>query len=91
MITPMHPPFDPSSMPFDPAVMASLLLALLLILIVYYTFMVRAILQMLRAGAHTVLLVFAFLSLVPFPLILIVGIMVLIIWSRHKRDLLAAR
>jgi hypothetical protein len=84
----MQPPFDPSLMSMDPAVMIPILLALLLLLVIYYTFMVRAILQMLRAKAHTVLLVFSFVALVPFPLILIVGIMVLIIWSRHKHDLL---
>ena len=46
-------------------------------------------LDMLRYDAHGVLLTFAFLALIPFPLILIMGIMVLIIWHYHKRDIVA--
>lgn len=46
---------------------------------------------MLRYEVHGVLLTFAFLALIPFPLVLIMGIMVLIIWHYHKRDILAGK
>lgn len=43
---------------------------------------------MLRHEASPVLLTFSFLALIPFPLILVLGIMILIIWHYHKKDLL---
>ena len=56
--------------------------------IVYFTLLIRAILQMLKHNASGVLLTFAFISLIPFPLILILGIMILIIWHFHKKELI---
>ena len=44
---------------------------------------------MLRYDVHGVLLTFAFLGLIPFPPILIMGIVVLVIWHYHKRDIRA--
>ena len=67
----------------------SLLFVFLGLLVLYFVLIVRAIIQMLRYGASSVLLVFSFISLVPFPLILILGITILIIWRYHKKDLLA--
>ncbi len=57
--------------------------------IFYLVIMVRAIIDMLGYDVHGVLLTFAFLALVPFPLILVMGIMVLIIWHYHRKDILA--
>ena len=71
------------------AVVIPILLALIGALVAYLVLMVRAIIDMLRYDVHGVLLTFAFLALVPFPLILVMGIMVLIIWHYHKRDILA--
>jgi hypothetical protein len=71
------------------AVVIPILLVLIGAVIIYFVLLVRAIIDMLRYDAHGVLLTFAFLALVPFPLILIMGIMVLIIWHYHKRDILA--
>ena len=68
-----------------------ILVALIILLVVYLVFMVRAIIDMLRYDVHGVLLTFAFLALIPFPLILIMGIMVLIIWHYHKKDILAGK
>jgi hypothetical protein len=73
------------------SVLIPLLLVVLGVLVVYLVFMVRAIIDMLRHDVHGVLLTFAFLSLIPFPLTLVLGIMVLIIWHYHKKDLLARR
>lgn len=70
-------------------VLIPILLALLGAVVVYLVLMVRAIIDMLRYDVHGVLLSFAFLALIPFPLILVMGIMVLIIWHYHKRDILA--
>ena len=68
-----------------------ILLVLIGALVVYLVLMVRAIIDMLRHDVHAVLLTFAFLALVPFPLILVVGITVLIIWHYHKRDIIAGQ
>ena len=68
-----------------------ILVALIILLVVYLVFMVRAIIDMLRYDVHGVLLTFAFLALIPFPLILIMGIMILIIWHYHKKDILAGK
>ena len=71
------------------AIVIPILLLLIGVLVVYLVLITRAIIDMLRYDVHGVLLTFAFLALVPFPLILVMGIMVLIIWHYHKRDILA--
>ena len=73
------------------ALAVPILLLLLGAIVVYLVFMVRAVIEMLRYEASSVLLVFSFVALVPFPLILILGILILIIWHYHKRDILAGR
>jgi hypothetical protein len=71
----------------------NLLIAIPLLIIVfglivtYLVLLTRAIIQMLRYKVSSVLLTFAFISLIPFPLILVLGIMILIIWHYHKKDL----
>ncbi len=81
----------PSLMSSNLAVVIPILLALIVALVVYLVLMVRAIIDMLRHDVHGVLLTFAFLALLPFPLILVMGIMVLIIWHYHKKDILAGK
>ena len=71
------------------ATVITVLLVLVAALILYFVLLVRAVIDMLRHDVHGVLLTFAFLSLIPFPPILIMGIMILIIWHHHKRDILA--
>jgi hypothetical protein len=71
------------------AIVIPILLALIGALVVYFVLMVRAIIDMLRHDANGVLLGFALLALMPLPPILVMGIMVLIIWHYHKRDILA--
>jgi hypothetical protein len=73
------------------AVVIPIVLVVIGLLVLYLVLMVRAIIDMLRHDVHGVLLTFAFLSLIPFPLILVLGIMILIIWHYHKKDLLARR
>jgi hypothetical protein len=68
-----------------------ILVVLILAVVVYLVLMVRAIIDMLKYDVHAVLLTFAFLALIPFPLILVVGIMILIIWHYHKRDIVAGK
>ncbi len=71
------------------AVVIPILLVLIAALILYLVLMVRAVIDMLRYDVHGVLLTFAFLALIPFPPILVMGIMILIIWHYHKQDILA--
>jgi hypothetical protein len=59
------------------------------LLVLYLVLVGRAVIQMLRHDVSPVLLTFAFLALIPFPPILVLGIMILIVWRYHKRDLLA--
>ena len=72
------------------AVTVPILVVLVAALVVYLALMARAILHMLRLGVHAVLLTFAFLALIALPPFLIMGVMVLIIWHYHKKDLLLA-
>ena len=73
------------------AVTVSLLVALIGAVVVYLVLMVRAIIDMLRYDVHGVVLTFAFLALIPFPLILVMGVAILIIWHYHKQDIVAGR
>ncbi len=75
----------------DLSVLIPILLLLIILVVVYLVLMVRAVIDMLRYDVHGVLLTFAFLALIPFPLILIMGIMVLIIWHYHKKDILEGK
>ncbi|KHF25692.1 hypothetical protein BOV90_01070 [Solemya velum gill symbiont] len=68
-----------------------ILLVLIGLIIVYLVFMVRAIIDMLRYDVNSVLITFSFLALIPFPLFIILGVMILIIWHHHKKDILAGK
>jgi hypothetical protein len=81
----------PSTVLSNLAVVIPILFALIVALVVYLVLIVRAIIDMLRYDVHGVLLTFAFLALIPFPPILVMGIMVLIIWHYHKRDISRGR
>jgi hypothetical protein len=69
------------------ALMVAVSLTALVILVIYYVFLVRAILEMLRRDSHIVLLVFAFLALCPLPPCLVMGVLVILIWHFHKQTL----
>ena len=58
---------------------------IVLVLVVYYVFMARTILQMLRVRANPALLVFELLALIPFPPTVIMGIVLMIIWTLHNK------
>ena len=79
----------PSNILDSLAVVVPVLLLLIGAVILYLVLLVRAIIEMLRYDVHGVVLTFAFLALIPIPFIVIMGIMVLIIWHYHKRDILA--
>ncbi|MHA1597091.1 MAG: hypothetical protein ACTSV1_00065 [Alphaproteobacteria bacterium] len=72
---------------FDPATVMTVMGTVIIVLIVYYYFLVGAVLEMLRADAPTVMLVFAYLSLIPVPPFLILGILNLIIWHCVRKDM----
>ena len=71
----------------NPVVAVPLLLLVVGLLVLYYIAMVRSVIAMLRLEANNVLLVFAFLALFPFPLVILAGITILIIWHYHRKDL----
>ncbi len=62
-------------------------IVLLGLIVLYYTLLVRAILEMLRLDVNKILLTFAFLSLIVLPPTLLLGIFILIIWHYHKKTL----
>ncbi len=58
---------------------------MLILLVIYYVLLVRAVLDMLRRQADTALLVFAMLGLIPLPPLIILGVLMIIIWTLHER------
>ena len=70
------------------AVAIPVIIVLFSLVVLYYVAMVRTVIEMLRLEANSVLLVFAFFALFPFPLVILAGITILIIWRFHRRDLL---
>ena len=83
-------PFE-TDFTIDPVVLSVTLVILLGFLIVYFVLLVRALVEMIRFDAPTVMIVFTYISLIPFPLLLILGILNLIIWHLVRRDLMEAR
>ncbi|MDP6787320.1 MAG: hypothetical protein QF830_08775 [Rhodospirillales bacterium] len=75
----------------DPTTLVVALVVLSGLLILYFVLLVRALVEMIRLGAPGVVIVFTYISLIPFPLLLILGILNLIIWHFVRRDLMAAR
>ncbi len=68
----------------------AIITAFLGMLVLYYVFLVRAILEMLDVGANKVLLGFCFVALIPAPPFILMGVMLMVIWSLHKRSLATA-
>ncbi len=68
----------------DMIMMVSAMGLAVLILVIYYVFMGRTVLEMLRSDANSVLLVFALLALIPLPPLVIMGMVLMNIWPRHK-------
>ena len=66
-------------------VLAGVIVALLLV--PYYVFLVRAIVEMVRRRAHTALTVFSFIALIPVPPFIILGILLMVIWHRFKETM----
>ncbi len=58
---------------------------MLILLVIYYVLLVRAVLDMLRRKANTALLVFAMLGLIPLPPLIILGVLMIIIWTLHRQ------
>ncbi len=58
---------------------------MLVLLVIYYVLLVRAVLDMLRRKTDTALLVFAMLGLIPLPPLIILGVLMIIIWTLHRQ------
>ena len=68
------------------AVFVMIAIVALPLMVIYYVFLVRAILEMLRRTANPILLTFAFGSLIPIPPVIVLGVLILIIWNSHKKN-----
>lgn len=75
----------------DMGTLIGVLVVVLVLLVTYYVFLVRALVEMISLDASGVVIVFTYLSLIPFPLLLILGILNLIIWHFVRADMLAKR
>jgi len=60
---------------------------LLVVLIAYYVFVVRALVDMIRVSAPSVMLVFTYISLIPLPFFLVLGVVNLIVWHKVRNQL----
>jgi hypothetical protein len=76
---------------FDPVLLTVILVIALGLLVLYFVLLVRALVEMLRLEAPPVIIVFTYISLIPFPLLLILGILNLIIWHYVRKGLMVAR
>ncbi len=57
---------------------------ILVLLVIYYILLVRAVLDMPHQKANTALLIFAMLGLIPLPPLIILGVLMIIIWTLHE-------
>ena len=64
---------------------------ILVVLIIYYVLLVRALREMMRLDARGIIIVFTYISLIPIPPLLILGILNLIIWHLVRKDLVKER
>jgi hypothetical protein len=64
----------------------AILTAFLGLLVLYYVFLVRAILEILDRDANKVLLGFCFVALIPAPPFVLMGVLLMVIWNLHKRE-----
>jgi hypothetical protein len=71
----------------DPGTLAIVGIVVVGLLVVYYIFLVRALVEMIRSGVTPVMIVFGYLSLIPVPPLLILGILSIIIWHCVRADM----
>ncbi len=75
----------------DPETLTIVVVVVLSFLIIYFLFLIRTLVEMIRLDAPGVVIVFTYISLIPFPLFLILGIVNLIIWHFVRKDLIVRR
>ncbi len=75
----------------DPGTLINIVVSAVVLLIIYYVFLIRALVEMIRLDAPAVVIVFTYISLIPFPLLLILGILNLIIWHFLRKDSMATQ
>ena len=56
--------------------------AVTIIIVIYYVFLIPAVVKMLSKDVNKILLTFTFLALIPFPPFIIMGIAIMIIWKK---------
>ena len=67
------------------ALVPGIVIITLALLVLYYVLLTRAVLEMLRRDANSILMTFSFLALIPLPPLLILGIPVMVIWNIYKK------
>lgn len=75
----------------DTGTLITVLVLVVGFLLIYFFLLIRALVEMIRLDAPGVVIVFTYISLIPFPLLLILGILNLIIWHFVRTDLMARR
>ena len=78
---------DETGVAMDWGAVAVIGLVLLGALVVYYVFVTRALIDMIRKNAPSVMLVFTYISLIPLPPFLVLGIVNLVVWHKARSDL----
>ena len=56
--------------------------AVTILIIIYYVFLIPAVVKMLSKDTDRILLTFSFIALIPFPPFIIMGIAIIIIWKK---------
>jgi hypothetical protein len=59
----------------------------LAVLVIYYLFMGRTVLAMLRQKVNPVLLTFALIALLPLPPTVVMGVVLMLIWIPYSRSM----
>ena len=74
----------------DPGTVRAVADLVAIFLIVYFFFLIRMVLEMIRFDAPGIVIVFGYLSLIPVPPFVLLGVAKLILWHFLRRDLIAA-
>lgn len=83
--------FSEMGFSIDSGMLINILVFVVIFLIIYFVLLIRALVEMIRLDAPGVVIVFTYISLIPFPLLLILGILNLIIWHFVRKDLMTKR
>ena len=78
---------DEMNIAMDWGTITVIVVVLLSVLIAYYVFVARALIDMIRTAAPSVMVVFTYISLIPLPFFLVLGVVNLIVWHKVRSQL----